>query len=210
MSLSTLNKFKKADLLPLICAAAALRDYKKLREFITCSLKKGVNKLELYESLLQNYLFTGYPSAMVSLKILSEYIPDMYKSLNEGWDLNIYKERGTKNCKIIYGNKFKKLISHVKKFSPELSDWLLLEGYGKVMGRKGLSLKKRELNNVAVLTVLEFEEQLYSHINGAFRTGASLDKIEKVIDNIKVFEHNRLNVFGLKTLNRYKKRKGTG
>ncbi|MGD8307313.1 MAG: hypothetical protein PVF17_11715, partial [Ignavibacteria bacterium] len=156
MSINTSNKIShlnKEELLPLVCAAAALRKEEKLKELILECLTRGIKQTELYESLLQNYLFTGYPSAMVSLGILSEYTsPRIESSLKEGWDLNKYGERGTKNCKKIYGRKFDKLISNVEMFSPELSDWLLLEGYGKVMGRKGLSLKKRELNNVAVLT----------------------------------------------------------
>ena len=79
------------------------------------------------------------------------------------------KKVGVVNCKKIYGNKFDKLISNVKEFSPELSKWLVTEGYGKVMGRKGLSLKEREMCNVAVLCSLKYDSQLYSHINGAMR-----------------------------------------
>lgn len=214
MSINTSNKIshlKKEELLPLVCAAAALREDEKLKKLILECLTKGIKKIELYESLLQNYLFTGYPSAMVSLKILSEYTsPDINTSLNEGWDLNKYRARGTKNCKKIYGQKFDKLISNVEMFSPELSDWLMLEGYGKVMGRKGLSLKKRELNNVAVLTVLKFDEQLYSHINGAFRTGSSIDEISSVILNLDLFEIKGLKEFGMKTIKKYIKKKGTG
>jgi len=86
----------------------------------------------------------------------------------------------------------------------------LLEGYGKVMGRKGLSLKKRELNNVVVLTVLKFEDQLYSHINGAFRTKSTIDQIKKVIANLKIFGKAGLSGFGMRVLNKYLKQKGIG
>ena len=98
---------------------------------------------------------------------------------------------------------------NVKSFSPELSDWLILEGYGKVLGRKGLSLKKRELNIIAVLTVLRFEDQLYSHINVAVRMNASIAQIKKVITNLIILDTEVVE-FGMKLLSRYIRDKGIG
>jgi alkylhydroperoxidase/carboxymuconolactone decarboxylase family protein YurZ len=204
---SHLKKLEKEDFLPLICAAAALREEELLNELLDKSKLHGIKEKQLYESLLQNYLFTGYPSAMISLKILREYYPKLENASHDSWDLNKYKKRGTNNCKKIYGRKFDKLISNVKSFSPELSDWLLLEGYGKVMGRKGLSLKQRELNNVSVLSALRFEDQLYSHINGAFRTKAALEQIERVIINLDFFGDKKLSRFGMKVLKIYLQQK---
>ena len=203
-----INSLNKKDLLPLICSAAALRKDDYLRLFFSRTKSINVNQTELYESLLQNYLFTGYPSAIISLKMLKVYFPGNHEKLSEDWDLNKYRNRGMQNCKKIYGRKFNKLISNVKEFSPELSDWLVLEGYGKVMGRKELSLKKRELNIVSVLSVMKFEDQLYSHINGAFRTKSSKEEIQRVIKNLKIFDSNEWTKFGLKVLNYYLKEKG--
>jgi len=202
-----LEKLEKEDLLPLVCAAAALRKEEHLKALLQKSKLYGIKEKPLYESLLQNYLFTGYPTAMISLKILKEYYPKLESVLHESWNLNKYRERGTKNCKKIYGRKFDKLISNVKSFSPELSDWLLLEGYGKVMGRQGLSLKQRELNNVSVLTALKFEDQLYSHINGAFRTKSAKEQIESVINNLDILGDKELSRFGMKVLKIYLQQK---
>ncbi len=204
---SYLDKLEKEDFLPLICAAAALRKDEPLKALLEKSKLYGIKEKPLYESLLQNYLFTGYPSAMISLKILKKYYPKLENVLHDSWNLNKYKERGTKNCKKIYGRKFDKLISNVKSFSPELSDWLLLEGYGKVMGRNGLSVKQRELNNVSVLTGLKFEDQLYSHINGAFRTKATKEQIERAINNLDILGDKELSKFGMKVLKTYLKQK---
>ena len=205
-----INKFSEEELLPLISAAAALRSEEYLRAFIERAKTTGVKEKVLYESLLQNYLFVGYPSALISLKILKEYFPKMDVSDIESWDLNKYTIQGTKNCKRIYGRKFNKRISNVRSFSPELSDWLLLEGYGKVLGRKGLSLKKRELNIIAVLTVLRFEDQLYSHINGALRTKASIAQVKRVIANLKLFDDEEMERVGMKVLRKYLRDKGIG
>ena len=83
----------------------------------------------------------------------------------------------------------------------------MLEGYGKVMGRKGLSLKQRELNNVSVLTALKYEDQLYSHINGAFRTNAAKEQIERVIKKLDILGDKELSKFGMKVLKTYLQQK---
>ena len=196
------------DLLPGISAAAALRRMNILSELINEAKSRKISFIKIYETLLQNYLFIGYPSALLSLKLLKEMYPN--KKLPKAADMNLYHFRivGEANCKKVYGNKYEKLISNVKKFSPDMAEWLVLEGYGKVLGRKGLSLKEREQCIVATLTALKFEDQLYSHINGAFRAKASIEEIQSVIENLSLIGNRNLTSFGLKVLSRYKKEKG--
>ncbi|MCW8802978.1 MAG: carboxymuconolactone decarboxylase family protein [Ignavibacteriaceae bacterium] len=157
---------------------------------------------------MQNYLFTGYPSALLSLKILKEVYPN--KKLIEAADMNLYhfRKRGEANCKKVYGHKFEKLIRNVKNFSPDMAEWLVLEGYGKVLGRKGLTFKERELCIVSILAALKFEDQLYSHINGAFRAKASITEIRSVIKSLSLAGNKNLSAYGLKVLDRYEKEKG--
>jgi 4-carboxymuconolactone decarboxylase len=195
-------------LLPLIATASTLRKMYILREFIIQAKFRKIPFIKIYETLLQNYLFAGYPSALLSLKILKELYPN--KKLTQAADMNLYhfRKRGEANCKKVYGNKYEKLIKNIKWFSPDLAEWLVLEGYGKVLSRKDLSMKERELCIVAVLTVLKFEDQLYSHINGAFRTKASIEEIQNVIESLSLIGNRNLSAFGLKVLNRYKKEKG--
>ena len=199
---------KPKNLLPLIAAASALRKMDILREFIEQTKIKQIPFLKIYETLLQNYLFTGYPSALLSLKVLKEMYPN--KKFAEAADMNLYhfRKRGEANCIKVYGHKFEKLIKNVKNFSPDMAEWLVLEGYGKVLGRKGLNFKERELCIVAVLTVLKFEDQLYSHINGAFRAKASIEEIRSVIKSLSCFGNKNLSAYGLKVLDRFEKEKG--
>jgi alkylhydroperoxidase/carboxymuconolactone decarboxylase family protein YurZ len=196
------------NLLPLIAAASALRKMDILREFITQAKFRKIPFVKVYETLLQNYLFAGYPTALLSLKILKDVYPN--KKLTKAADMNLYhfRKRGELNCKKVYGNKYEKLISNVKNFSPDMAEWLVLEGYGKVLSRKGLSMMERELCIVAVLTVLKFDDQLYSHINGAYRAKTSIDEIYSVIRSLSLIGNKNLTAFGLKVLSRYKKEKG--
>jgi 4-carboxymuconolactone decarboxylase len=155
-------------IIPLITAAAVLRDENRLRSLLGIASGKKFNSRKIYEALLQSYLFAGFPSALLSLKIFNEFFPQKNKKFKPVSGNKVIN-RGIITCKKIYGDKYYKLISNVSSFSPELSQWLISEGYGKVLSRKPLNLKVRELVNIAILTVLKFEEQLYSHINGAYR-----------------------------------------
>ena len=208
MNLDLLKNLKKKYLLPLICAAAVLRLNDILEELILLAKRKRIPNTKLYEALLQNYLFAGYPSAIISLKILNRHVRVNAKTSADDMNLYHFRKRGEINCKAIYGKKYEKLITNVNSFSPELSEWLVLEGYGKVLGREGLSLKERELCIVSVLTALKFEDQLYSHINGAIRVGVTKRDIEKVIENISLMGKRSLVGFGEKVFNKYKKNKG--
>ena len=192
--------------LALLAASAVLRKEKTLREILVFLRANKFNKRKIYETLLQTYLFAGYPSALISLSVYSEYFK-VDERWFEHWDIKKFKKRGEKNCRKIYGGKFEKLISNINSFSPEISDWLVTEGYGKVFGRKGLSLKEREVCNITVLSALRFESQLYSHINGGHRTGLHRKEIEAVIDCLAFLDKNCMK-FGKKVLHMFVQTKG--
>ncbi len=203
---SALSEKNYHPVLALLAASAVLRKEKVLRETLLFLKENKFNKRKIYEVLLQTYLFAGYPSALISLSVYSEYFKADERWF-EDWDINKFKKRGGKNCRNIYGSKFEKLISNISSFSPELSDWLVTEGYGKVIGRKGLSLKEREVCNIAVLSALKFESQLYSHLNGGHRTGLHWKEIESVIDSLALLDNNCMK-FGKKVLNTFIRTKG--
>jgi len=202
------TKLTKKYLLPQIAAASAINQFELLRQLILQAKSGKIPFSKLYETLLQNYLFAGYPSALSSLKILKEYFPN--KKLPLVADMNLYhfRKKGVERCRKVYGNKFEKLISNINSFSPELAEWLVLEGYGKVLGRAGLAFKERELCIVAVLALMKFEDQLFSHINGAIKAGASIEELNIVIKNLELLGKKNLSAIGIKVLNRYKKEKG--
>ena len=165
-------------------------------------IHKKISYKKIYEALLQTYLFAGFPSALISLKKFNEVISHGKKY--DGYDLHKYSNRGIKNCRIIYGDKFDKLISNIKTFSPEMAEWLIVEGYGKVLGRKGLTLKEREVCIVSILSALKYKDQLYSHINGAIRVKVDYSFLEKVITNLQFISAKSVTAFGLEVLNTYR------
>ena len=55
------------------------------------------------------------------------------------------------------------------------------EGYGKVLGRPGLSVQDRELCIVAQLVGLDVPRQLHSHLRGALNVGAADSAVDAAL-----------------------------
>lgn len=199
---------QKKYLLPLICAAAVLGKKNYFVRLLKAAKLRKLSAIKIYEGLLQNYLFAGYPSALVSLKTFKIIYPKFKLSGQCDFNLYHFKKNGEMNCKKIYGNKYDKLISNIKSFSPDMAEWLVLEGYGKVLSRKDLLLSERECCIVSVLTAMKFDDQLYSHINGAFRLGIKESSLRKIINNLSLIGERSSVRRGLMILDKYKSRRG--
>jgi len=140
----------------------------------------------VYEAVLQTYLFAGYPAALDGLvvvvdecsKILGSPLPDH----SEPFDVQVFRDRGTKLCKVVYGNVYDKLMARLEEVSPDLREWMIVEGYGKTLSRPGLDIVTRELCVVAVLAATERNTQLYSHVRGALLAGATEEDLALCID----------------------------
>lgn len=144
----------------------------------------------IYEALLQLHLFAGYPCSLTALSILhSEYQQIHPKSLiadsidNEPFHYQTYKDRGLQTCELVYTNTFAPLMAKLKEFSPQLQEWMLIDGYGKTLSRSGLSIQEREILVVSVLLVQGWKKQLYSHLRGAKNVGCS----QKVLLELLLF-----------------------
>ena len=88
-----------------------------------------------------------------------------------------------------------------------MAEWLIVEGYGKVLGRKGLTLKEREVCIVSILSALKFKDQIYSHINGSVRVKVGIELIYKVISNLEIISAKSSSKYGLSVLKDYQLKK---
>lgn len=142
--------------------------------------------LEVEEALLQSYLFLGYPAALNAL--------DRWRSLggvggaddvrSERGDLDAWRARGEAVCRTVYGGQYERLRANVRRLHPDLETWMVVEGYGKVLARPGLSLVRRELCIIAMLAVQGrgVHRQLYAHLRGALNAGASEGDVRATLD----------------------------
>jgi len=177
--------------LPYLAALLVLKKSSEFKQEILRCLDTGINIHEIQETIIQTYLFDGYPAALEGLITLRKTIGDKYESQPaEPITENSMKEwilRGESTCRKIYSSNFEKLMKNVKDLSPDLANWMLWEGYGKVLSRGSLDLKTRELINVAILAVKDYPRQLHSHLKGALNVGVKSELVDTLflkIDNL--------------------------
>src|SRR2546422_2451375 len=179
----------------LVRAAAALAEGKiaELKQRFVAARAAAVPDLWIEELLLQSLLVVGYPLALVAFGVWREVAglgagakegaeqPDgaAEQLAHEDWEA--WARRGADVCKAVYGRAYHKLLLNLRALHPALEDLVLVDAYGKVIGRPGLDLKRRELCTVATSAVLGTAQQLHSHLRGALNTGATRAEVEAVL-----------------------------
>jgi L-asparaginase II/alkylhydroperoxidase/carboxymuconolactone decarboxylase family protein YurZ len=170
-----------------VAAAQAARDLPALDrglEGVAAAVEAGnLSDLEVEEALVQSYLFLGYPSALEALarwrRVRRRPAVGAVNEVPECW-----AERGPEVCNQVYGAQYAELRKNIAALHPDLDRWMVVEGYGKVLGRPGLPLRDRELLIAAVLAVQDAPRQLHSHLRGALRTGVTVAEVEELLDEI--------------------------
>ncbi len=179
-----IKKSKEISLLVQIASNIASDELILTNKKITEYKNKVYSPEKLYECILQSYLFCGFPAAIESLKIFRFHYPK-FEVRKSKYDPKKFKAEGKDNCKLIYKKNYKKLIDNMNYFSPDLKDWMIIEGYGKVLGRKGLSLLEREFINVSILCTRLYVNQLHSHMKGCIHLGATNEDLSVLLNSVK-------------------------
>ena len=138
------------------------------------------NHTAVEEMLLQSYLFVGFPSAINGLARWRG-LTDSTAALVEPFQPDEWLSRGERVCQTVYAGQYRRLRENVRVLHPNLEDWMLAEGYGKVLGRPGLELRLRELGIVALLACQDAPTQLHSHLRGALNAGAQPAEIDETL-----------------------------
>ena len=60
-------------------------------------------------------------------------------------DAERWRREGEATCATVYGDHYKRLRQNINRLHPELDEWMIVEGYGKILSRPGLELRLREL-----------------------------------------------------------------
>jgi len=173
----------------LVRVAAAIAEGKipELKARLAAAQDAGVPPLWIDELLLQSMLVVGYPLALVAFAVWREVSgplpdeggPDAEQLAHEDWEA--WTVRGAAVCREVYGRAYHKLLLNLRVLHPALEDLVLVDAYGKVIGRPGLDMKRRELCTVAAIAVLGTAQQLHSHLRGALNVGASAAEVEGVL-----------------------------
>src|SRR3954467_14112284 len=144
-----------------------------------------IDPVSVEEIILQSYLFAGFPRALNAARAwrtVSERPAPASDDEAATEDLALWRSRGEETCAIVYGDSYEKLRRNIRELHPALDEWMIVDGYGKVLGRPGVDLRTRELCVVAACAVSGQQRQLHSHLHGALNSGASAAEIGGALD----------------------------
>ena len=143
----------------------------------------GADTAAVEEVILQSYLFAGFPRALNAARVWRTFVSKPSpKSSAESGGVPEWRARGEKTCETVYGAAYERLRRNIRALHPLLDDWMIVDGYGKVLARPGLDLKTRELCTVAALTVQGFAlPELKLHVQAALRAGATRGEVAEII-----------------------------
>lgn len=183
------DKFGRERSLAVYSAALVAADEAVLSSALKLGQEHGISGAEFYEIVLQSYLFLGFPRMLTGSMHLARHIPGETgqgdERVNGANPSDKMRRDGIELCKRVYGGAFERLRDAVEPIAPEVYDWMIREGYGKVLSRPGLDIVVRELSIIAFLTMENRPVQLYSHIRGAFNVGASRELVRTIVDDFK-------------------------
>ena len=143
-----------------------------------------VDPVAVEEIILQSYLFAGFPRALNAARAWRSVSgrPAPSEDAEAAADLNVWRDRGEETCEIVYGDSYEKLRKNIRDLHPALDEWMIVDGYGKVLSRPSVDLRTRELCVVAACAVSGQQRQLHSHLRGALNAGSSTGELAAVLD----------------------------
>ena len=168
-----------------LAVAVAVGDQKLLAERVGEALAAETPKTWVEELLLQSILMVGYPRALVATGVWRQVSVPPPPVASDRIGREDWTIAGERICRIVYGDNYDRLRSNVAALHPTLDDWMISEGYGRVLSRPGLDLARRELCTVAQLAVLRSPRQLHSHLLGALNAGSTPSDLHAVLEVIR-------------------------
>ncbi len=166
-----------------IATATATGDEASLRERMIAARAAGVPSGWVEELLLQTFLNVGYPLALVAFGVWREVAgppQETGESLaHPEWER--WTERGVEACAAVYGRTYHKLLVNLRALHPAIEPLVLVDAYGKILGRPGLDPKRRELCTLAAIAMLRADRQLHAHMRGALNTGSTREEVDEVL-----------------------------
>lgn len=191
----TLDRFDPATAaLVRLSARITAGSEESMREGLAECRDASVPARWVEELVLQSYLFAGFPRALNAAREWRRANgagdgtadagsgPDADGSAAETYaDIYDWRVRGAETCEVVYGRSYEKLRANIRRLHPTLDDWMIVEGYGKVLSREGLDLARRELCIVAACAAAEQDRQLHSHLLGARNAGVEGGVVEACI-----------------------------
>ena len=168
-----------------IAVATATGDEDKLRKRMTAARAAGVPSLWVEELLLQSFLNVGYPLTLVAFGVWRSVAGPVGGGetgepiAHPEWER--WTKRGVAACGEVYGRTYHKLMLNLRALHPAIEPLVVVDAYGKILGRPGLDSKRRELFTLGAIAMQNTPRQLHAHLRGALNTGSSRDDVDEVL-----------------------------
>lgn len=158
-----------------LAALIAVGQEPEIRDALTAASRQ-CDPTFVEEVVLQSYLFAGFPRTLNAAREWRRISGRPAPADDEGARPDRVPEwtrRGEQTCAVVYGPFYDDLRRNIRGLHPALDAWMIVDGYGKVLGRPGLDLRRRELCVVAICSAARQDRQLHSHLHGALHAGAT-------------------------------------
>lgn len=137
--------------------------------------RAGVPARRVEEALLQLHLFAGYPATINALAAWRRIAGPMSGRARAA--RGDRRRLGERFCRGIYGASFEPLMRNMAALHPALPEWIVSDGYGRVMARPGLPPAVRRRLAVAMLASLGAWRQLEPYLRVTPGAGAFLRRL---------------------------------
>lgn len=135
------------------------------------------------ELLLQTYLFAGFPRTLNGMREWRRLVRSPVSG--PAPDGARVRALGEATCRRVYGDMYERLRVNIRELHPLLDEWMIVEGYGKVLSRPALDLGRRELCIVAACAATAQDRQLQSHLHGARNVGVPPGVIADALEALR-------------------------
>jgi len=147
-----------------------------------------VSPLWVDELLLQSFLNVGYPLALVAFgvwrSVAGPTIEPSEPIAHPDWER--WTTRGAEACAEVYGRTYHKLMLNLRALHPAIEPLVVVDAYGKILGRPGLDSRRRELCTLAAIAMQNAPRQLHAHLRGALNTGSTREDVDEVIAMVEM------------------------
>ncbi len=144
-----------------------------MRVSFTECLERRVPVPWVEEVILQSCLFAGFPRSLNAAREWRRVSGVPAPAVDDAPSPFDWRPAGEATCATVYGRFYEKLRGNIRALHPALDDWMITDGYGKVLSRPGLDLGRRELCIVAACVATAQDRQLHSHLHGARHAGVA-------------------------------------
>ena len=166
-----------------VTMAIARGDEAATRDRMRAAQAAGVPALWMEELVLQSFLNVGYPLSLAAFAVWRDLAgpstqggEPLRHGEHEGW-----MKRGRALCTEVYGRTYHKLLVNLNLLHPALEALVVVDAYGKILGRPGLDAARREICTLAAIAMLEAPRQLHAHLRGALNVGWKREDVDAVL-----------------------------